>query len=380
MTESTLYTPNKVSTNDRDPTVSVIMPVYNGERYLHQALESILTQTFTDFEFIIIDDGSTDNTWDILTEFARQDTRVVLHRNPKNLHLIRTLNKGLTLARGEYIARQDADDISLPERLAAQVSYLQHHPEVGLLGTAYYRLYDQGQLSLRQPPITDTEIRWKLLFGNIWCHPSMMFRRRILEDNEPFRREFVHVEDYELWTRLVKQTRAYTLPTPLVLYRVHEGSICTTHYEEQAQRVMALSAEQINALFPQRPLTQSEIEALHRCYRAQELTQQDMTLGGKLMFQLFDVFEQQPEVKANVISKVRRKWIKQLLAAIPVKQWKDLWSSGLLYTILRHDPLMVLAILVHPAKRMIGQVGQMLRPEGPAKSSSSFKHLDQISH
>jgi glycosyltransferase involved in cell wall biosynthesis len=336
----------------KEPTLSVVMPVYNGEPYLREAVESILKQTFTDFEFIIIDDGSTDRTWQILSEYAAQDERIILRRNPENLRLIKTLNKGLALARGKYIARQDADDISLPKRLATQVSYLQHHPEVGLLGTAYYRLYDQGQLSLRQPPLTDTEIRWKLLFGNIWCHPSMMFRRQVLENDEPFDEQYPHVEDYELWIRLLKHTCAATLPDPLVIYRVHEGSICFTHHEEQAHRVMAISSQQINALFPQRALTSSEIEALHRCYRSEQLTKQDMIIGGRAMFQLFNRFEQQSSVEASLMRSIRRRWIKNILISISIGQWRDLWKSGLFLSLFRHDPLAVVsALFIHLPKQ-----------------------------
>ncbi len=258
--------------NNADPCVSVVMPVYNGELYLREAVESILNQTFANFEFIIVDDGSTDSTQQILAEYAAQDARIILNRNRENLGLIPTLNKGVALAQGEYIARHDADDISLPKRLAAQVAYLQNHPEVGLLGTAYYRLYPGGEQSLRQPSSTDTGIRWRLLFGNVWCHPSMMFHRNLVEAGKPFYRDFLHVEDYELWTRLVKRTRAATLTEPLVVYRVHDSSICTTHREEQLAMVAEISAQQLNAFFLDPPLTPSEINALRRCYEGRELT------------------------------------------------------------------------------------------------------------
>jgi hypothetical protein len=198
----------------------------------------------------------------------------------------------------------------------------------------------------------------------------MMFRREILEDDKPFREEFVHIEDYELWTRLVKRTCAATLPVPLVKYRVHGGSICTTHREEQIQRVKALSARQIGLLFPQRQLTKLEIEALHRCYHLQQLTQQDITVGSELMFQLFKVFEQQPGIETDIVRKIQRQWIKRMLASISAKQWG---SSGLLKSILRYDPIALIAtIFIHLPKHLIHQVGQLLRVK---KSSQPLPHL-----
>jgi len=332
----------KLTTSGKQPTVSVVMPVYNGEPYLREAVESILRQTCTDFEFIIIDDGSTDRTWEILSSYAENDARIALHRNQENLKLIRTLNKGLTMARGKYIARQDADDVSLPDRLAKQVAYLEHHQDVGLLGTDYYRLNSQGQRILRQPPPVHTKIRWHLLFGNIWCHPSMMFRRELVDTNELFHPEYVHVEDYELWTRLVKRTRAATLSEALVIYREHDNSICAQNRPEQTRMAMKVSAQELNALFSQHALTPFEIDALHRCYSAQQLSQHDMLIGGRLMFQILEAFEKEPDIDSRIVHDIRRRWIKRILAATSAKQPRDLWNSGLLASIFHHDALALL--------------------------------------
>lgn len=126
------------------PRVCVIISVYNGGLYLHETLENTIDQTFTDFEFIIIDDGSTDHTWDLLTAYP--DYRIKLFRNPENIGLTRSLNRGLTLAGGTYIARQDGDDVSLPTRLEKQLEYLQTHSNVALLGTAYRLVDNAGRL------------------------------------------------------------------------------------------------------------------------------------------------------------------------------------------------------------------------------------------
>ena len=176
------------------------MPVYNGEACLRESLESILGQTLDDFELVVVDDGSTDSTWSILRQYAGRDGRVILDRHERNLGIVAALNRGLSLARGRYIARQDADDVSLPVRLSAQTEFLESHREVGLLGSFYYRLFANGERVLRRPPEEDTLIRWRLLFGNVWCHASIMLRRStLLELDEPRYRDFPHAEDYDLW-------------------------------------------------------------------------------------------------------------------------------------------------------------------------------------
>jgi glycosyltransferase involved in cell wall biosynthesis len=197
------------------------MSVYNRSEYLREAIESILSQTLKSFEFIIIDDGSTDGTWDILTEYAIQDQRIALVQNGKNLGLSQSLNKGLVLAQGNYIARQDADDVSLPKRLAAQIGYFEQQPRVGLLGTAYHIMNSQGQQqAVYRHPETDTEIRWQMLFHNAFCHSCVMFRREFLNRGDLFYDENLPCsQDYELWNRMLQQTSAANLKTPLVAWR-----------------------------------------------------------------------------------------------------------------------------------------------------------------
>src|SRR5438105_464155 len=118
-----------------NPQVSIVMSVYNGQPFLEETVKSILSQTFTDYEFVIIDDSSVDDTWEVLTRYADHDQRLVLRRNERNMGVVLSLNRGLDLAKGKFIVRQDADDISLPQRIEKQVNYLEAHPECGLVGT-----------------------------------------------------------------------------------------------------------------------------------------------------------------------------------------------------------------------------------------------------
>jgi glycosyltransferase involved in cell wall biosynthesis len=215
------------------PTLSVILPVHNGERYLQEAVESVLNQTFTDFEFIIIDDGSTDKTWEILIEYTGRDQRIALVQNQENIGLTKSLNKGLSLARGKYIARQDADDVSLPERLERQVDFLDEHPEV-ILVSSHYKIIDPEGCFLghSQQAIDPDLVSWYMLFYN-YVEGFVMFRRAPVMDLGGYREMSLHVEDYDLWLRLSKVGEIAILPKLLMKYRRHNAQITVVEREEQ---------------------------------------------------------------------------------------------------------------------------------------------------
>jgi len=141
----------------------------------------------------------------------------------------------------------------------------------------------------------------------------------------------------------VKRTRSATLPEALVIYREHDNSICAQNREEQSRMTAKVSAQQLSTLFSQHPLTPSEINALRRCYRAQQLSEHDMLIGGRLMFQILATFEKEPDVDSRMVNNIRRRWIKRILAATSTKQPGDLWNSGLLALIFRHDAIALLA-------------------------------------
>jgi hypothetical protein len=322
------------------PEVSVVMSVYNGALYLREAVESILSQTFSDFEFIIVDDGSTDSTWDILSKFARCDERILLFRNPENVGLTKSLNKGLRKARGRFIARQDGDDISFPERLATQMAYLQRRDDVGLLGTAYYKADSQSRRSARiyRHPQTDTEIRWKMLFHNTFCHTSVIFQRKLFEvDNDFYNEDLPYSQDYDLWVRLLRQTCAANLPTPLVAFRMHESSIRHTHCEEQRRIATAISARQIGGLIPQRPLSGYEVDTLRLWYQKFPLllSEQDTALC-LLLLQIFREFARQQNLDPKALRRLRQHWIGRMLGALPISR-RHLRRSGLLRVMLSED-------------------------------------------
>ena len=218
------------------PKVSVIMAVYNGVPYLRQAVESILYQTFSDFEFIIVDDGSTDGTWDILTEYANRDQRIVLVPNKENIGLTKSLNKGLALAQGEYVARQDADDVSLPKRFEKQGDLLDKQPEVVLI-SCDIELINAGGCSVgKHERACDPElVSWYLLFYNrLAGHSQVMFRRESVMNLGGYSKTCRYSQDYELWCRLAGVGKVAILPEILLQQRIHNNSISAEKKLEQA--------------------------------------------------------------------------------------------------------------------------------------------------
>ena len=230
------------------PKVTVLMSVYNGEKYLKEAIESILNQTFRDFEFIIINDGSTDSTSAILTRYQQKDARIRIY-SQENQGLVASLNRGCQLARGEYIARMDADDISLPERLAKQVAYMEANTEVGVLGTWMECINAKGIPHRKvRTPTTPSLIRWYLLFGCCMVHSSILMRRDVIEQVGFYRSEALHVEDYDLWTRASLITELANLPEIQLRYRVCEDSISSQHAQTQTENAIKIMHSAITGL------------------------------------------------------------------------------------------------------------------------------------
>jgi len=200
------------------PQISVLMPVYNGEKYLPEAIESILYQTYANFEFIILNDGSTDKTEEIILSY--DDPRIVYVKNETNLQIVKTLNKGIALAKGEYIARMDADDISLPQRFAKQIEHLTKNRDIDILGTQYVNF---GAFeSFSSNPLSHEEIKVALLFNSAMAHPTVMMRSNVFQKIK-YQEVFNKAEDYALWVEAVDTFRFANLPEYLLKYRRHRS-------------------------------------------------------------------------------------------------------------------------------------------------------------
>jgi glycosyltransferase involved in cell wall biosynthesis len=232
------------------PKISVVLPVYNAAPFLAQAVDSILAQTFADFELIVLDDGSTDATPAILQRYA-SDGRVRLLRQP-NAGVVPTLNRGLDLCTGELIARMDADDIAHPRRLEAQVRFMSMRPEVGLLGTAYRLIDAQGRDLGAQPvALNDLAIRWASLLTSPFAHPTVMMRRATLERHGlRYSAEAETVEDYDLFARSLEFWRGANLDQPLLQYRVHGQSNTGRVAKSQLKHHPMAALRQIRRLLP----------------------------------------------------------------------------------------------------------------------------------
>ncbi len=229
--------------------ISVLMPAYNAAKYIEEAINSVLNQTFIDFEFLIIDDGSTDNTADIIKEYS--DSRIKLVQNEENKGLIFTLNKGLDLAQGKYIARMDADDISKPQRLQKQFDFLEANPNVDILGTAFNFLDTIYEI---HHPEYNEDIRIKLLDDNAFAHPTVMMRTESLRKNDLYyKSEYKHVEDYQFWTQAAMHKFGLAnLDEVLLLYRQHELQVTSANYEEQQYSKNTIRFEYLKHYFGNR--------------------------------------------------------------------------------------------------------------------------------
>jgi glycosyltransferase involved in cell wall biosynthesis len=203
--------------------ISVVMSVYNGEKFVKQTVASILNQTFRDFEFIIIDDGSTDSSKKIIESF--NDHRINLISR-ENKGLTPSLNEGLSLSRGKYIARMDADDIAEPERFEKQINFLDSHSNVYICGT-WAKIIDENnkETGKYKTPVESEKIKRTMLWHNPFIHPSTMFRREIIDKVGYYSEKTKYAQDYEYWSRIIKKFSGVNIPEFLMKYRVSPKSM-----------------------------------------------------------------------------------------------------------------------------------------------------------
>jgi glycosyltransferase involved in cell wall biosynthesis len=223
------------------PAVTVLMSVFDGEAYLTKAIESILDQTFSDFEFLIINDGSTDETGSILEHEAKRDARIKVFEQD-NQGLVASLNFGLRKARGQLIARIDADDIAYPQRLEKQVAFMDDHPELLALGSAITLIDEQGRTVKEiNYPTGSNKVKSAMMLGSKLAHPAVMMRREQVIQAGAYREACRHAEDYDLWLRLLEIGEIDNLDEPLIYYRQHDKKISLT--ESFAQRLATVCAK-----------------------------------------------------------------------------------------------------------------------------------------
>ena len=230
-----------------NPLVSVVMPVYNAEKYVSRAIESILGQTLEALELVIVNDCSTDDSEERILSFS--DDRIRYMKNDRNLGIVDSLNRGIKASNGCYIARMDADDISLPERLEKQVRYLQEHPEVDVCGS-WVRTMGACE-NIWEYPISDEEIKMSLLFGSAFAHPTIV-AKRVFFERYPYGHLYDKAEDYALWATSASSSTFANFPEVLLNYRIHTQQTGKVYKQEQtdnASRIRELLLNQMG-IFP----------------------------------------------------------------------------------------------------------------------------------
>jgi len=215
--------------------ISVVLPCFNGEKFIEASIASIQQQSYNDLEIIVIDDGSTDNSFRICNRLADKDPRIRLIKNDRNQGLIFTLNKGISLAKGDFIARMDADDLSHPKRLETQLHYLKQHPEIDILGTDLTVIdqYNNKVKNVSKICYSTTAINFSSYFAQPLVHGSILARTEVLKKHN-YSTDYLHCEDYELWLRLMsKGYRMANLDVKLYQYRINSDSVSNKNEDHQ---------------------------------------------------------------------------------------------------------------------------------------------------
>jgi glycosyltransferase involved in cell wall biosynthesis len=223
------------------PLVSIIMPVYNTEKYVAETIESILSQTYKNFEFIIVNDGSTDRTDEIISNFS--DSRIKYIKCEKNLGIVDVLNKALTYTTGKYISRSDADDLSSPDKLKMEVEFLETHPEFGIVGTNYQFITHDGTKGRKiDLPETNEDITFAINFINPFMNSSILARAAVMK-KFGYEKSFEYAEDYRIWYQIAQESKCANLPVYSVLYRIHESNISRLNRKKSNEGVKRIQRE-----------------------------------------------------------------------------------------------------------------------------------------
>lgn len=309
------------------------MAVYNGEKYVREAIESILNQTFKDFEFILVNDGSTDRTREILESY--NDPRIVLiHQG--HMGLTRSLNKGIALAKGKYIARQDADDISLPDRLEKQIEFLELHKDIALLGTAAQIIDIRGSyLKTVKYPTDHSSLRIAIKHSNHFWHGSVMFRRQIFFELGGYHEIFFTAQDYDLWLRFVEKFTVANLSDPLYKYRLNYLSL--SFKKIVYQRRMAIFARElararnkginekpiINVLesFLKLPLSLAEKREIIQIYNPWGLLLLRHNKKNQAFLLMNEIFEYHPFSLFRLLFKITKTFKSTFFLEVLIRMW-----------------------------------------------------------
>lgn len=237
-----------MQTKNRLPAVSVVMPVYNTEQYLQESIGSILNQTFSDFELLVVNDGSTDGSRELIESLQKNNKRIRLI-NQNNQGIVAALNNGIRFSYGKYIARMDSDDISLESRLMEQVSFMDNNADVGVCGSwcKYFGIVNGPICKVQE---SDSRIKASLLFNTSMVHPSIIMRRDVIEKHDLlYRNGYEHAEDYDLWRRFAQFSKLANIPKSLLYWRTHTAQVTNEHKVSGANSADKIRKELIQELY-----------------------------------------------------------------------------------------------------------------------------------
>lgn len=327
------------------PTATVLLPVYNGEKYLVESLDSLLAQSYADFEILAINDASTDGSARILEDYARRDRRIRILTQASNRGLIETLTLGVETSQANYIFRHDGDDRAHPDRIAASLAYLRKNPETVILGSSMNRIRADGRLlGTQRFPERDPEIRWQFLFRNPFAHSTVAFHRETARKLGGYAKSAKHAEDYNLWTRMAGVGKLANLTEVYCDYRVHDENITSKNTNEMnaasarigsawLQKLLGNSADgemaalwmrfRERAVLAPEEITKlvgalTELQRTHpdlRDYPADEAT-------ADLTWHLLAYFKRQPAVALNITSAGMLARLLPSLQKWPESRWR----------------------------------------------------------
>ncbi|MDB4655567.1 glycosyltransferase [Flavobacteriales bacterium] len=313
------------STN-KHPLVTVLMPVYNAEEFVETAIQSILEQTYKNFELLIMDDGSTDDSAAII--LAIDDSRISYIKNDVNLKLITTLNKGLKLAKGKYIARLDADDIAEKTRLQEQVDFMEANPKVGLSGT-WYTAFGTKNSTVKNPT-QNQDIRYMALYQCPIIHPSTIFRTSVIRDNNlSYNMDYPHAEDYELWCRFAQVSELANIPSILLKYRLHETNVSKLENPTQAANTLRIKTELFENIGV--AVTPEELKLFERLnHHVVDFSESDLVQLGRFLTKLVLANNSSSYLEPAYLTQLlKRKWYETCSNHyfLGWKSWKIYWNE-----------------------------------------------------
>jgi len=298
-----------------EPLVSVLIPVYNGQEYIAQAVESILRQSLSNLELILINDGSTDDTQAILDRYQKQDARVRLYTQ-ENQGIVPTLNRGIELARGRFLARLDADDYCFTNRLERQVAVLERDSDVVMVGSAFYLLSaDQRSTRIVYPPASDTEIHCALLLDNPFAQSSVTMRLSTLREHHiRYDPNFPLSEDYDLWSRLLSYGKGMNLIEPLVVRRMHSSQVSEANRQACIENAVLIAQRNLRGLGFD--LNLDSVRVVKSWFRQRPSIQSDADVDRiDTMFAIFERLSRKPGLDPAQVNQVRARFILRLTLA-----------------------------------------------------------------